>query len=155
MHSVQTAPSVPTPSGNESPLSLLIIVIYILLREVIGPMVKWLTTKLHESDGNSRPADKVQALEVNLSTLDTKVVDLETSLTENATALDNKLDLLLEEIKDAREKLGERLSRIENGMTERLAAVGERLAKAETHLYHMLYPDPNKPPGRKDRTPGV
>lgn len=116
-----------------------------LFRDVLGPLVRYVVEKKKQTAEARPKADRVTALEVNLSNLTTQVVKLENAMGERATetqnlveeraiAADNKMDMVLAELKSLREDHHE---------AHRM--LGERIARAEANIENLVR---NTPRGR-------
>lgn len=107
-----------------------VLVAFYLVRDVIAPLVK---NVIRRSRVESEPR-RLQVLEVNLSTLTTRVEDFGKVLAEQnemvdklSISVDNKMDIVLAELKEMRDEF-----------SEAYRAMAERIAKAETHIEHLL-----------------
>lgn len=109
-----------------------------LIRDVLGPLVKDVVGKKKAAEQMRPGADRVTALEINLTNLSTQVTQLESRLgvkntelvnlvDERSIATDNKLDIVLAELKSLREDHAEAHRQL-----------GERIARAETNIEHIL-----------------
>lgn len=97
-----------------STLGLSLVVIYVLVKEVVGPLVR--KKRPEANDMGVRLA----VFEVNLKTMETRIGEFREVIERNArtqdvasTALDNKLDIVLEELREFRESIASRLTRVE------------------------------------------
>lgn len=108
-----------------------VLVAFYLVRDVLGPLVKYVTRKAKGEGPHATEHDSVvprmAVLEVNLGTLETKVADFRQLLEQSGAAMDNKLDIVLEELKDMRAEF-----------TRTLSNLTERITRTETHVEHLL-----------------
>lgn len=84
--------------------------------------------------------NKLHALELNLNTLTSQVVNFETLLEQSGTAMDEKLDIVLAEAKDFRDLVLEELRTLRDTVTQGQKDVEKRITAAETHIEHLLRP---------------
>lgn len=111
-------------------LGVLTLVLYVLVRHVIAPMVKYLMRRKTAVDPERHMERRVGVLEVDLAGLKARVVDFQDLLTQHneaTQALDVKMDVMLTEFQSMRTDFAE---------AHRL--LGERIARAETHIEHLL-----------------
>lgn len=108
-----------------------------LIRDVLGPLVRYVVGKKKAAEPMRPGADRVTALEVNLTNLSTQVTQLETRLgvkntelqtlvDERSIATDNKLDIVLAELRDLREAQAEQHRHLD-----------VRLARVEENVKHL------------------
>lgn len=134
-------------------LGLTLIIVYLLIKEVLGPLVKHVLRKkanepvdAHKVDGEKCPIGvdvRVTALEVNLSNLSARVVDFprlladqERRADETATVTDNKLDLVLQSIDELKAE-----------MSTAHLKMAERMTRVEAIIEHVL----KQPPGKRSQ----
>lgn len=121
-------------------IGLSLLIGYLAIKDVIGPLVKYVIKKKKGEDHSDDPRcpigvdDKVRVLEIDLVGVKTRVASFSELLDEHvkraeatATALDDKLDVVLAELKDFRESIDTRL-RVLEGWAEGV----------KVHLDHLL-----------------
>lgn len=107
----------------------LVIVLYLVVKDVLAPIVKSTFKGKKQHDTELQPTDetRLRVLEVNLSAVTAQVVSFDKLLNETGESLDNKIDLVLAELKEMREE-----------QAESARILTERIARAETHIEHLL-----------------
>jgi hypothetical protein len=100
-----------------STLGLALMVIYVLVKEVIGPLVR---KKPSVDTTTDLVPVRLSVLEVNLKTMESRIVEFRQLIERTgqaqdqaSSALDNKMDIVLAELKEFREQVATRLTRVE------------------------------------------
>lgn len=125
------------------------VVAYALVQKVLGPLVAYVVDRKRTADVAKPKADRVTALEINLTNLSTQVTQLETRLgvkntelvnlvDERSIATDNKLDIVLAELKSLREDHEQQHRALSERMADQYRILGERIKGAETNIEHLL-----------------
>lgn len=111
-------------------INLLALIAYILVKELVLDR-KNLSEKLKEVQNRKDP---LKALEIDLNSVKSKIVNLEDAIEQQGEALDNKLDIILSEFK---EKFDEHREQIKDMRTEQTKAhleLSNRITAIETQM---------------------
>lgn len=107
-------------------LGVSLLVLYLLVRDVIGPLVKKLINRDKDAQEGPTQTARLTVLEVDLGNVRAQLVDFERALEEAGKNLDNKLDMVLAELAELR-----------NETAEAHRMLGERIRATEVHIEHM------------------
>lgn len=122
-------------------IGIAVLAVYVLAKDVIRPLVKQVLGKKDDDNVHRCPIrldGRVSVMEINLTKLETRIVDFGRLQEEYSTAVDNKLDMVLAELKELRDHFDGRITKLADRVDERLTTLGERMATAETDVKHLL-----------------
>lgn len=106
--------------------NLLALITYILIKELILDK-KNLRKELHDIQFKKDP---LKALEIDLNSVKSKIVNLEDAIEQQGIALDNKLDIIIAEFREKHAENKADLKEMQRGqvdMSQRIAAIEAQL----------------------------
>lgn len=103
---------------------------YILVKELLLDK-KNLKKELSEVQNRKDP---LKALEIDLTSLKSKVVNLEDAIEQQGEALSNKLDIILQDLKEKHQENKSELREMQKDFTIAHRDLSERLSAVETEL---------------------